>query len=173
MQQITSYLYDNTVLVQIDTDPEIKQRNRVVYTRPINVYKGVDNLIKIRFLNSDQKPVNVSAYSMTFNIIDDYVFSNAATVFSSNITVVNAANGLATVNVTKLDMVQLDREQYTYNIKMNNGSANIASYVDDNYGSAGQLIVSSAAYPVAPPVPLDLGQIDDGVNSAIFDFGTI
>jgi len=174
MQQITNYLYDNVVLVQIDNDdPEIKQRNRVVYTRPINIYKGVDNILKIRIQNSDQKPVNVSAYTMTFNVVDDYVFTNANVVLSSNITVVNASAGLGTVTITSLDMVQLDREMYTYNIKINTGSANVASYVDDNYGAAGQLLVSTAAYPVAQPANLDLGQVGDGVNSATFDFGNI
>lgn len=173
MQQISSYLYDNTVLVQFDTDPTIKQRNRVVYTRPIMIYKGIDNVLKIRVMNSDQKPVNVAAYSMTFNIVDDYVFTNANTVLSSNITVVNANAGLGSVTITSLDMVQLDRERYTYNIKVNTGSANIASYVDDNYGAAGQIIVSNVAYPVEQPANLDLGQIGDGVNSAMYDFGTI
>jgi hypothetical protein len=62
---------------------------------------------------------------------------------------------------------------YTYNIKINTGSANVASYVDDNYGAAGQLLVSTAAYPVAQPANLDLGQVGDGVNSATFDFGNI
>ena len=173
MQQVTSYLYDNTILVQIDSDPEIKQRNRVVYTRPLKIYKGVDNLLKVKFLNSDQKPANVAVYTMTFNLIDDYVFNNASTVFSSNITVVNASAGLGSVTISKLDMVQLDRERYTFNIKMNDGTANIASYVDDNYGAAGQVIVSSAAYPVPQPANLDLGLISDGVTSAIFDFGNI
>lgn len=173
MQQVTSYLYDNTILVQFDIDPEIKQRNRVVYTRPIQIYKGVDNLLKIKVLNSDQKPVNVAAYTMTFNIVDDFVFTNANVVLSSNITVVNASAGLGSVTISNLDMVQLDKERYTYNIKMNDGAANIASYVDDNYGAAGQIIVSSAAYPVPQPANLDLGYIVDGVTSAIFDFGNI
>jgi hypothetical protein len=160
-------------LVQFDLDPEIKQRNRVVYTKPLQIYKGIDNVLKVKVLNSDQKPVNVAAYTMTFNIVDDYVFTNANTVLSSNITVVNASIGLGTVTISQLDMVQLDRERYTFNVKINDGSANVAAYVDDNYGAAGQVIVSSVAYPVPPPANLDLGLVSDGVTSAIFDFGNI
>jgi hypothetical protein len=70
-------------------------------------------------------------------------------------------------------MVQLERDQYIYNVKINTGAANIASYVDDNYGAAGQIMVRSDAYPVAPPASLDLGLVNDGVNSATFDFGNI
>jgi hypothetical protein len=95
------------------------------------------------------------------------------TVLSSNITVVNASIGLGTVTISQLDMVQLDRERYTFNVKINDGSANVAAYVDDNYGAAGQVIVSSVAYPVPPPANLDLGLVSDGVTSAIFDFGNI
>jgi hypothetical protein len=130
-------------------------------------------VLKVKVLNSDQKPVNVSAYTMTFNIVDDYVFTNANTVLSSNITVVNANAGIGSVTITQLDMVQLDRDRYIYNVKINDGVSNVAAYVDDNYGAAGQIIVSSAAYPVEQPANLDLGLIGDGVTSAIFDFGNI
>jgi hypothetical protein len=139
----------------------------------LKLNKGIDNVLKVKVLNSDQKPVNVAAYTMTFNIVDDYVFTNANTVLSSNITVVNASIGLGTVTISQLDMVQLDRERYTFNVKINDGSANVAAYVDDNYGAAGQVIVSSVAYPVPPPANLDLGLVSDGVTSAIFDFGNI
>jgi len=173
MQQVNSYIYDNVIIAQYDIDPSIDQRNRVVYTNTLQIYKGIDNILKIKVQNADQKPVNITGYTLTFNMIDDYVYANANVVLSSNVTISNAARGLGTVTVSSLDMVQLEREQYTYNVKINTGSANIASYVDDNYGAAGQVMVRSDAYPVAQPVSLDLGLVNDGVNSATFDFGNI
>ena len=173
MQQINSYIYDNSVLVQYDVDPEIMQRNRVVYTNTLQIYKGIDNILKIKVQNADQKPVNITGFSLTFNMVEDYVFANATTVLSTNVTIVNANAGLGTVTISSLNMVQLTAEQYNYNVKINNGTANIAAYVDDNYGAAGQIMVSSAAYPVAEPVALDLGTINDSTDSAIYDFGNI
>jgi len=173
MQQINSYLYDNTVLVQYDLDPEILQRNRVVYTRTLQLYKGIDNLLKIKVQNGDQKPVNITGYELTFNMVNDYVNTNANVVLSANVTIVNANAGLGSVTISSLDLVQLDREQYIYNVKINNGSANIAAYVDDNYGASGQIMISSWSYPVDQPAELDLGQIEDGTVSAIYDFGNI
>jgi len=173
MQQINSYLYDNTITVQYDIDLDVEQRNRVVYTRDIQIYKGIDNILKIKVQHADQKPVNITGYTLTFNIVDAYVTGNASTVLTSNVTVTNANIGTGTVTVTSLDMVQLDRDRYYYNVKINNGSANIAAYVDDNYGAAGQLVVGNYEYPVAQPVALDLGEVGDGVNSATFDFGNI
>jgi len=173
MQQINSYIYDNSVLVQYDVDPEIMQRNRVVYTNTLQIYKGIDNILKIKVQNADQKPVNITGFTLTFNMVEDYVFANATTVLSTNVTIVNANAGLGTVTISSLNMVQLTAEQYNYNVKINNGTANIAAYVDDNYGAAGQIMVSSAAYPVAEPVALDLGTINDSTDSAIYDFGNI
>ena len=173
MQQINSYIYDNSVLAQYDVDPEIMQRNRVVYTHTLQIYKGIDNILKIKVQNADQKPVNITGFTLTFNIVEDYVFANATTVLSTNVTIVNANAGLGSVTISSLNMVQLTAEQYNYNVKINNGTANIAAYVDDNYGAAGQIMVSSAAYPVAAPVALDLGTINDSTDSAIYDFGNI
>ena len=173
MQQINSYIYDNSVLAQYDVDPEIMQRNRVVYTNTLQIYKGIDNILKIKVQNADQKPVNITGFTLTFNIVEDYVFANATTVLSTNETIVNANAGLGSVTISSLNMVQLTAEQYNYNVKINNGTANIAAYVDDNYGAAGQIMVSSAAYPVAAPVALDLGTINDSTDSAIYDFGNI
>jgi hypothetical protein len=173
MQQINSYIYDNSVLVQYDVDPEIMQRNRVVYTNTLQIYKGIDNILKIKVQNADQKPVNITGFNLTFNMVEDYVFANATTVLSTNVTIVNANAGLGSVTISSLNMVQLTAEQYNYNVKINNGTANIAAYVDDNYGAAGQIMVSSAAYPVAEPVALDLGTINDSTDSAIYDFGNI
>ena len=173
MQQINSYIYDQWVLVQVTTDPEVKQRNKVVYTRPIQIYKGVDNILKIKVQNGDQKPVDVSTYSLTFNIVDDYVTANASVVLSAAVTIANAAAGLGTVTLSSNDIEVLDRESYNYAVVVNTGSANIAAYVDDNYGASGQLIVGLTDYPADEPDALDLGQTGDGVTSDIYDFGNI
>jgi hypothetical protein len=179
MQTIQSYYYDNEIDIQFDIDgdclilDQIKQRNRFVYTRTLQLYKGVTNILKVTVLNSDQKPLNITGHQLTFNIVDDYVFANANVVLSTNVTVTNATIGTGYVALPALDLVQLDREQYNYNIKINTCWGNVASYIDDNYGAAGQIFVSNSAYPVSPPIALDLGQISDPVTSAMFDFGNI
>jgi len=72
---ITSYLYNNKLVVQFsdDDDITITTRNRVVYQRPIEIYRGADNPITIYFKNQDQKPANITG-NVKFNgyIINDY-----------------------------------------------------------------------------------------------------
>lgn len=179
MQTITSYYYDNTVTVQFDITGDctiltnLPQRNRVVYTRTIQLYKGVTNVVKIAVQNADQKPIDITGHTLTFNIVDDYVYANANVVLMANVTVSNAAAGIGYVVLPGLDLVQLDREMYNYNVKIYTCWGNVASYIDDNYGAAGQIMMSSSAYPVEEPVPLDLGSVGDGITSAMYDFGTI
>ena len=178
MQTIVSYYYDNTIQVQLDIsesglDINTNQRNRVVYTRTIQMYKNINNVLKFQFLNSEQKPINLGNRSATFNVVDDYVYANANVVLSSNITIYNSSQGLGYTIVSGNDLVQLDRENYTYNVKIDSIYGNVVTYVDDNYNAVGQIFLSNSAYPVDPPVALDLGQIADTTISAIYDFGNI
>ena len=116
MQTIISYYYDNTVTIQFDIDStclipvSISQRNRVVYTRPIKIYKGITNIVKIAVQNADQKPIDITGHTLVFNIVDDYVFANANVVYSTNVTISNASVGLGYVAIPGLDLVQLDKQ---------------------------------------------------------------
>jgi len=147
MQQINSYIYDNTILVQLDTDPDIIQRNRVVYTRTINCYQGVDNLFKIAVQNQDQKPYNITSSTLVFNVIDSDITANANVVFRTNVIISNATNGTGTVLIPRDDADGLDKDQYLYSIIYTYGNLQMAAYVDDNYGAVGQMYVNSTAFP--------------------------
>jgi hypothetical protein len=144
-----------------------------VYTRPIQIYKGVTNILKVEIKNADQKPVNVTGHVLTFNIVDDYVYSNATTVLSATVEPLDFSTGTGYVAIPAADLVDLSREQYIYNIKIQTCWGNVASYVDDNYGAAGQIYVNNSAYPVNLPENLDLGPTGDGVDSSIEDLGKI
>jgi len=164
MQQINSYIYDNTVVVQLDTDPTIEQRNRVVYTRTIQLYGGVDNIIKVKVQNADQKPYDVTNHALIFTIIDDYVVANANVVYMNTVNIANARLGTGSVTIEAGDLVKLTRNQYTYAIQASDGLTTVATYVDDNWGARGQLFIDNSAYPDDTIVP---------TGDFITDFGTL
>ena len=137
------------------------------------MYKNINNVLKFQFMNSEQKPINLGNRTATFNIIDDYVYTNANVVLTSNIVISNSSAGQGYTIIAGNDLVQLDRENYTYSVKISSVYGNVVTYVDDNYGAEGQIFLSNSAYPVDPPVSLDLGQISDPTVSAIYDFGNI
>jgi len=134
MSVITSYLYDNKITIQIlDSDPTIKTRYKVVYNRTIDVYKGVDNPITIEFKNQDQKPVNISGYTITGYIVD---ILNANIISNVSVTVSNATVGTANVTITEELISNLTQNQYKLAFKAVNTSDNSERpvYSDDNFG---------------------------------------
>lgn len=147
MQQINSYIYDNTILVQVSTDLDVEQRNRVVYTRTIKCYQGVDNLIKVKVQNGDQKPVDVTGTTLVFSVIDDYVTSNANVIFQTNVTISNATTGTGSVLIPRDNINAFEREQYLYSIYYIDGNIQFPAYVDDNWGAQGQMQIIGTAYP--------------------------
>jgi len=138
-----SYLYDNKIEVQVlDDDPTIKTRNRKVYTRPIKVYKGVDNVITLNFKNNDQKPATITGLDFTFAIKSDD--DTTANVWYTTATISNVAAAIGSINIDTANIANLTQEYYNYTITYNSGGAKLPTYVDDNFGASGQLhIVSS------------------------------
>lgn len=147
MQTINSYIYDNSVVVQIPTNPSVITRNKVVYTRTINVYQGVDNLIKLKIQNQDQKPADVADTTLVFTIVDDYVLNNASAVFSTNVTISNVTTAIGEVVIPQANVDLLTREHYTYSISYTSGNLTLPAYVDDNWGASGQLQVIRNSFP--------------------------
>jgi len=138
-----SYLYSNKVDVQVlDDDPTIKTRNRKVYTRPIKVYKGVDNVITLNFKNNDQKPADIAGLSFTFSIKSDD--ATTANVWYSTATISNVSAAIGSVTLDTANVANLTQEYYNYTITYNSGNLKLPTYVDDNFGASGQLHVVSS-----------------------------
>jgi hypothetical protein len=144
MTTITSYLYDNKVIVQIlDDDPEIKTRNRIVYSRPIKVYQGVDNVITLQFRNNDQKAANIAGKSFALTLT---AAQGEAAVWTGNVTIGNVVTAVGTVVLDKSSVDNLSQEYYNYTVSYTDGDLTLPAYVDDNWGAAGQLQVIKNLY---------------------------
>ena len=59
MQTVKAFIYDQKVEVQILDTTIFTTRNRIVYSRPIKVYQGIDNPLQIIVKNQDQKNFKV------------------------------------------------------------------------------------------------------------------
>ena len=142
MSVITSYLYDNKITVQIlDDDPTIKTRNRIVYSRPVKVYQGVDNVITLQFKNNDQKAANIAGKTFTFSLTAN--IGNTA-VWSTTATISNVSAAIGSVTLDTANVANLTQEYYNYTITYNSGNLKLPTYVDDNFGASGQLHVVSS-----------------------------
>jgi len=159
MQQIQSYLYPNIVEVQF-LDPSIfTTRNRIVYSRPIIVYQGIDNPLQIVVKNQDQKAINVTGYAVQVDIQDPL---SQTSVESLAVTITNAAKGLGTVTVPRAIVNALEQRFYKIVVKIIHLADNRERplYTDSNYGAALDLEVLPGWYE-SMPLTLDSDEVLD------------
>jgi len=161
MITIKAYLYPNTVEVQI-MDPTIfTTRNRVVYSRPIKVYQGVDNPIQIVVRNQDQKSVDLTGYVIQADIQDP---TNKVTVNSYGIQYIDQTKGTGTFVLDRFTLDSLEQRFYKLTIKRIKQSDNTEQpvYIDDNYGVPIDLEVLPAYYDTVEPTPFVDNSVADG-----------
>jgi len=143
--QIQAYLYSNIVEVQI-WDPTIfSPRNRVVYSRPITVYQGIDNPLQIVIKNQDQKPVDLTGYTVQLGIEDPV---NLATAHSLAVSFVDITKGRGTVMIDTATVNSLEQRRYKITLKkiLTADSSESPLYIDDNFGVPLDLEVRPAYY---------------------------
>ncbi len=161
--QIQAYLYPNIVQVQI-WDPAIfTPRNRVVYSRPITVYQGIDNPLQIVVKNQDQKSVDLSGYLVQVDIQDPL---NQGSVESIPVTMTDITKGLGNFTIVRDVVNSLDQRKYKLTIKLIDQATNQERplYIDDNFTAPIDLIVLPGWYE---SMPLTLN------SDEVIDAGTI
>ena len=150
MQTLRVYVYDQVLKLQINPDQTIVVEDREVYTKPLAIYQGIDNTVKLLVKNSDQKAVNITGktfYAQLLTVPDnDHVASFTATVVDAAKGIADITIPVAVTGVARLGYYHL-AVRYT-----DNGSVKPA-YSDDNYG-------------VLIPVHLQLGY---RVPGAVYD----
>jgi len=148
MQQITSYLIQPEVEVELFDLTEPKIRNRIVYARNIKVYKGVDNTVRLVFKNQDQKNVAILDKTITM-----YVFhpEDSSILITASVTISSSNKGVAIAVITSEQLQFVVPGFYTYAIEVVSGEGkDEVAYADDNYGAGGQIEVIEGKYPSAP-----------------------
>ena len=145
MITVKAYLYPNTAEVQVFDPAIFTTRNRVVYSRPIKVYQGIDNPIQVIVRNQDQKGVDLTGYVMQAQIQDP---TNGVTIESYAVTFADITKGLANFTLDKSTLNTLENRFYKLTFKTIKSSDNTEQpvYIDDNYGVPLDLEVLPAYY---------------------------
>ena len=132
MITVKAYLYPNTVEVEI-WDPTITTtRNRVVYSRPITIYKGIDNPLQLIIRNQDQKAVDVGDADVFVEIQNP----DAKTTVASFLATPNTdKTGVFNVTIDRDSIDNLTKRFYKLTIKTRNTLSSVETpvYINDNY----------------------------------------
>ena len=145
MITVKAYLYPNTVEVQIFDPTIFTTRNRVVYSRPIKVYQGIDNPVQVLLKNQDQKPVDLTGYYVEAAIQDPV---NNLTVVKYDVNFDDITKGRGGFIIEKAVIDDLEQRLYklTFSVENIDTGAKKPLYIDDNYGAPLDLMILPAFY---------------------------
>ena len=162
MQTIDVFWYKNILEIQV-IDPAIfSTRNRIVYSRTIKIYQGIDNPIHVVIKNQDQKRADLTGYDVQVDIQDP---ENKATVESFTVDFVDQATGLATFTIPMATVNSLELRHYEFTVKLIDLGTNDEQpmYIDDNYGARLPMQVLSGYYATTPA---NVSTYSDGIIDA-------
>jgi len=148
MQLIPRYLYKNQIDV-VSNDIGFVVEYRPVYSRQVNVYKGIDNTIQFRFLNADQKPVDVFGKQIVFVAYDEKrikVLEERATILDDGST--KTTKGLASVTIGKTSLEDLSQQYLSYAVYIDDGSAGqTITYANSHFEAGGTIYLDASVFP--------------------------
>lgn len=163
MISIQTYLYNQTVDVQILDSGIFTVRNRAVYVRPIKLYQGIDNPVVITIKNQDQKTMDLTGFAVEAAIQDPLT---ATTIETYAILWQTVTRGYGNFVIPKATMDILDQRFYKITFKLVNLETNTERpmYTDANYGVPLDVEVLPAYYSTSAMVNNNLTEytIDAG-----------
>jgi len=126
----------------MDSGPHTE--NTLVYAKPLQIYKGIDNKIRLMIKNQDQKLQNLWNTTIIFNLISS---ENHELVFN-RVCRVTIDKGIATLTLEEADLNDVAAGIYNYSVKLISGEGETKIvYADDNYNAQGQARVNDTVYP--------------------------
>jgi len=149
VQIISGYLYNQSLDLIINLDPAPNRENQLVYAKPLQIFKGIDNKIKLLIKNQDQKLQSLLDTSIIFNLVDS---ATRELIFTRRVILITDKRGAAYVTLDRMDVDELPAGIYNYSIQLISGEGehNIV-YADDNYNAQGQARVNDGVYPIFQP----------------------
>lgn len=148
MQIMPRYLLKNRTTIIANEAGNVTEY-RPVYSRTLQVYKGIDNVLEFRVLSSDQKPIDISTYTPKFVAYDEgkrLVISHDGTAILGDDSA--ATRGLFSITVTENDLLNIKQQYLSYNIYLVDRSNNkMLTYTDSHFGGNGIIYVSAEQFP--------------------------
>ena len=145
--QTLRYLAPNRINVLANEAGHVTEY-KPVYSRNLQVYKGIDNVLEFRLLNADQKPVNITSYTPKFVAFDEtnqMVLEKDATILDDGSTI---TRGKFKVTVTENELLNLKQQYLSYNIYMQESDGDkVLTYSHSNFDNDATIFVNGRTFP--------------------------
>lgn len=145
MQKLNGYIETPYLAVLYSPSTSTVNRSKIVYARPLKLYRGINNTMQLRLLDNDQKAVDITGKTFVFNIVDPtthLVIKNKTGVIA------NATQGKVDFTFTSTDLSSAYAGKLKYSIHEEDGLGNRTRivYSDDDYGADGVLQMFDSPY---------------------------
>tara|TARA_B110000503_G_C7069059_1_gene380073 strand:+ start:426 stop:1211 length:786 start_codon:yes stop_codon:yes gene_type:complete len=147
MQLLPRYLVNNRTNLVANVAGFITEY-RPVYSRQLQVYKGIDNVLEFRLLNADQKPLDTTLYTPKFVAFDE----NQSLIVEHDGVVLDDGStnrrGLFTVTITENDLLNIKQQYLSYNIYLvDSNNDRILTYSHSNFNNDATIFVNGNTFP--------------------------
>ena len=147
MQLLPRYLAKQTTTLVANVSGFITEY-RPVYSKQLQLYRGIDNVLDFRLLNADQKPVDITTYTPRLVAFDE----NMVMVLDKNGTILDDGStvdrGKFKVTVTENELLNVKQQYLTYNVYMEEtDGAKVLTYSHSNFESHASIFVNATAFP--------------------------
>tara|TARA_B110000503_G_scaffold2572_1_gene3417 strand:+ start:537 stop:1322 length:786 start_codon:yes stop_codon:yes gene_type:complete len=147
MQLTPRYLVKNITTLVADV-AGFNTEYRPVYSKQLQVYKGIDNALEFRLVNADQKPVDITSYIPKFVAFDEnnaMVLEKDGTVLDDGSTV---TRGKFTITITENELLNVKQQYLKYNVYMQETDGDkVLTYSQPNFGNDAVIYVNARVFP--------------------------
>jgi hypothetical protein len=148
--QTLRYLAPNRIDVLANEAGHITEY-RPVYSRNLQVYKGIDNVLEFKLINPDQKPLDVDRYTPKFVAFDEnrnMIIERDGVNLQEGDSTAYTKKGLFSVTITENDLLNVKDQYLSYNIYLVDfDETKVQTYANEWFDSAGVIKVSGSAFP--------------------------
>ena len=135
-----------------------------VYSKPLTLHKGVDNMIQFQFLNQEQKPVNITDKEISCRIIS---YDGTTVLLRKALTLQLPVTGIASLILNAADIENIDAQQGYYSLEIPVGEFDFPVFVDQNAGARGDMNIVNSILPSfvpSEPISIPTGQSFPNTN---------
>lgn len=120
------------------------RRYETVYAKNLKLHKGVDNKIQFKFINQEQKAVDITGKEITIRVIS---FDGTQVLIKKALTLTLPLTGLAEFQLLSTELDGIAAQKAMYSIEIPSGSFDLPVFVDSSSGARGVMDIEDSILP--------------------------
>jgi hypothetical protein len=119
-----------------------------VYAKNLKLHKGVDNRIQFKFVNQEQKPVDITDAEITIRVLSS---DGTKVLIKKALTNTLPATGLAEFQLLSTELENINAQKAMYSLEIPQSSFDLPVFVDSDAGARGMMFIEDSVLPKHVP----------------------